>query len=53
MSEQTDTKTGWLDRELLDNIRANVPLVYVDAVPGARQRGGRGHPRRLAAATGC
>ena len=33
MSDQTDTKTGWLDNELLDNIRANVPLVYVDAVP--------------------
>ena len=33
VSDQTDTKTGWLDNELLDNIRANVPLVYVDAVP--------------------
>ncbi|MFM2073646.1 MAG: hypothetical protein RLZZ623_3910 [Actinomycetota bacterium] len=33
MSEQLDTKTGWLDHETLDNIRANVPLVYVDAVP--------------------
>ena len=33
MSDQTDTKTGWLDKELLDNIRAHVPLVYVDAVP--------------------
>ena len=33
MSEQTDTKTGWLDNELLDNIRAHVPLVYIDAVP--------------------
>ena len=33
MSEQTDTKTGWLDKDLLDNIRAHVPLVYVDAVP--------------------
>ena len=33
MSDQTDTKTGWLDNQLLDNIRANVPLVYVDAVP--------------------
>lgn len=33
MSEQTEVKTGWLDRELLENIRANVPLVYVDAVP--------------------
>ncbi|HEX3087140.1 MAG TPA: DUF4916 domain-containing protein [Ilumatobacteraceae bacterium] len=33
MSDQLDTKTGWLDNQLLDNIRANVPLVYVDAVP--------------------
>ena len=33
MSDQLDTKTGWLDNEQLDNIRANVPLVYVDAVP--------------------
>ncbi|MEY2554052.1 MAG: hypothetical protein QOC57_1912, partial [Ilumatobacteraceae bacterium] len=33
MSDQIDTKTGWLDREQLENIRANVPLVYVDAVP--------------------
>ena len=33
MSEQLDTKTGWLAREQLENIRANVPLVYVDAVP--------------------
>lgn len=33
MSEQLDTKTNWLDNDQLDNIRANVPLVYVDAVP--------------------
>jgi ADP-ribose pyrophosphatase YjhB (NUDIX family) len=33
MSEHTDTKTGWLDNDTLANIRANVPLVYVDAVP--------------------
>lgn len=33
MSDQLDTKTGWLDRDTLDNIRANIPLVYVDAVP--------------------
>lgn len=33
MSDQLDIKTGWLDRETLVNIRANVPLVYVDAVP--------------------
>ncbi|HEY7627190.1 MAG TPA: DUF4916 domain-containing protein [Ilumatobacteraceae bacterium] len=33
MSDQLDTKTGWLDRSQLENIRANVPLVYVEAVP--------------------
>jgi ADP-ribose pyrophosphatase YjhB (NUDIX family) len=33
VSDQLDTKTGWLERDTLDNIRANVPLVYVDAVP--------------------
>ncbi len=33
MSDQLDIKTGWLDNETLQNIRANVPLVYVDAVP--------------------
>ncbi len=33
MSDQLDTKTGWLDNETMQNIRANVPLVYVDAVP--------------------
>ena len=33
MSEQLDTKTGWLSRDELENARANVPLVYVDAVP--------------------
>jgi len=33
VSDQLDTKTGWLDKEPLENIRANVPLVYVDAVP--------------------
>jgi len=33
VSDQLDTKTGWLDNEMLENIRANVPLVYVDAVP--------------------
>ena len=31
--QHTATTTGWLNREELDNIRANVPLVYVDAVP--------------------
>ncbi len=33
MSDQLDIKTGWLGDEQLENIRANVPLVYVDAVP--------------------
>ena len=33
MSDQLDTKTGWLDHETLQNTRANVPLVYIDAVP--------------------
>ena len=33
MSDQLDIKTGWLDRTTLENIRANVPLVYVEAVP--------------------
>jgi ADP-ribose pyrophosphatase YjhB (NUDIX family) len=33
VSDQLDLKTGWLDTETLQNIRANVPLVYVDAVP--------------------
>jgi ADP-ribose pyrophosphatase YjhB (NUDIX family) len=33
VSDQLDTKTGWLDNETLQNIRANVPLVYVDAIP--------------------
>ena len=33
MNEQLDTRTGWLSNDELQNIRANVPLVYVDAVP--------------------
>ncbi|MCB9392491.1 MAG: NUDIX hydrolase family protein [Acidimicrobiaceae bacterium] len=33
MSDQLDLKTGWLDNETMQNIRANVPLVYVDAIP--------------------
>lgn len=33
MSDQLDIKTGWLSSDELLNIRANVPLVYVDAVP--------------------
>ncbi|MEO5900785.1 MAG: DUF4916 domain-containing protein [Ilumatobacteraceae bacterium] len=33
MSDQLDTRSGWLSPADLENIRANVPLVYVDAVP--------------------
>jgi ADP-ribose pyrophosphatase YjhB (NUDIX family) len=33
MNEQLDTRTGWMSRDQLENIRASVPLVYVDAVP--------------------
>jgi ADP-ribose pyrophosphatase YjhB (NUDIX family) len=33
VSDQTDTQTGWLSPESLESIRAQVPLVYVDAVP--------------------
>lgn len=33
MSDQTDARTGWLRPDQLESIRANVPLVYVDAVP--------------------
>jgi ADP-ribose pyrophosphatase YjhB (NUDIX family) len=33
VSEHLDTRTGWLDRDTIDSIRANVPIVYVDAVP--------------------
>lgn len=33
MSDQLETKTAWLAGEVLENIRANVPIVYVDAVP--------------------
>jgi ADP-ribose pyrophosphatase YjhB (NUDIX family) len=33
MTDQIDTKTGWLSPDQLNDVRANVPLVYVDAVP--------------------
>ncbi|MBU6316139.1 MAG: DUF4916 domain-containing protein [Acidobacteria bacterium] len=33
MSDQLETRTGWLSSDELRNIRANIPLVYVDAVP--------------------
>ena len=29
----TETDVGWLSPETLELVRANVPLVYVDAVP--------------------
>ena len=33
MSDQIDTRTAWLSPDLLAQVRANVPLVYVDAIP--------------------
>ena len=33
MSDRTETRTGWLSRDELSQIRDQVPLVYVDAVP--------------------
>jgi ADP-ribose pyrophosphatase YjhB (NUDIX family) len=33
MTDELDTRTAWLSYDTLENIRANVPLVYVDAVP--------------------
>ena len=32
-NERTETRTGWLSPEDLELVRANVPIVYVDAVP--------------------
>jgi hypothetical protein len=29
----TDTRTNWLDNDQLEQVRGQVPLVYVDAVP--------------------
>lgn len=29
----TETETGWLSREAMELVRAQVPIVYVDAVP--------------------
>jgi ADP-ribose pyrophosphatase YjhB (NUDIX family) len=37
----TATETGWLSRETLEQVRANVPLVYVDAVPVRVDAAGR------------
>ncbi len=33
MGEITDTRTNWLDNDQLEQVRGQVPLVYVDAVP--------------------
>lgn len=33
MNDITDTQLGWLDSNTLAEISANVPLVYVDAIP--------------------
>lgn len=33
MSERTDTRTGWIPADVLNDIRDRLPLVYVDAVP--------------------
>lgn len=33
VSDQIDIKTNWLDPNALDQVRGQVPLVYVDAVP--------------------
>ncbi|MFZ8902172.1 MAG: DUF4916 domain-containing protein, partial [Ilumatobacteraceae bacterium] len=33
MTDHVDTRTSWLSPELLAQARANVPMVYVDAVP--------------------
>jgi len=41
MSDQIDTRTAWLSPDLLAQVRANVPLVYVDAVPVRVDPGGR------------
>jgi len=33
VSDRTDTRTGWVSNDVLNDIRDRVPLVYVDAVP--------------------
>lgn len=33
MSDRTDTRTGWVPNDVLNDIRDRMPLVYVDAVP--------------------
>jgi ADP-ribose pyrophosphatase YjhB (NUDIX family) len=32
-SEMTETRTGWLDESTLEEVRGQVPIVYVEAVP--------------------
>ncbi len=51
MSENVDTRHAWLSGEELETMRGRMPIVYVEAVPGAGRRRGLDHPRR-AAATG-
>ena len=41
MSDQIDTRTAWLSPDLLASVRANVPLVYVDAIPVRVDESGR------------
>jgi hypothetical protein len=33
VSDRTDTRTGWVPNDVLNDIRDRMPLVYVDAVP--------------------
>ena len=33
MTDSIDVKTNWLDPQTLNDVRGQVPLVYVDAVP--------------------
>lgn len=33
MSDRTDTRTGWVPNDVLNDIRDRMPLVYIDAVP--------------------
>jgi ADP-ribose pyrophosphatase YjhB (NUDIX family) len=33
VSDRTDTRTGWVPNDVLNDIRDRVPLVYIDAVP--------------------
>ena len=33
MTDHIDVRTNWLDPQTLNDVRGQVPLVYVDAVP--------------------